>query len=114
MGRGNIVIYKNEKDKMLVSRVAALEGETIEIKDGSVYINGAITDDSKLMSIHYDGLGTYGIPGRPYKIPDNSIFVLGDNTVNSIDSRVNGAIPVEQVVGVGYKIIWPFKKEAKI
>ena len=96
--RFDIVIFKSPDDesRLFIKRVIGLPGETVEIKDGKVYINDSSTplDDS---FIPEKMTGNYG----PYKVPENCYFMLGDNRNNSNDSRFwkNKFVRLDQLVG---------------
>ena len=83
-------------DDNIIARVAGLPGETVEIKDGKVYIDGSETalDDS---FIPEKMQGSFG----PYTVPDNCYFMLGDNRNDSKDSRFwkNTFVRFDQIVG---------------
>jgi signal peptidase I len=49
----------------------------------------------------------YAAPDQPYTVPEGTVFVAGDNSPMSFDSRFFGAIPLEDVIGRAYKIYWP-------
>ena len=96
--RFDIVIFKypdNEKE-LFIKRVIGLLGETVEIVDGKVYIDGAETplDDSFVAEMP---LGSFG----PYEVPEDCYFMLGDNRNNSKDSRFwnNTFVRFDQIVG---------------
>lgn len=83
--RYDIVVFKypDDESQLFVKRVIGLPGETVEIKDGKVYINGSDTplDDSYTPETP---VGDYG----PYTVPEDSYFMLGDNRNHSRDSRL--------------------------
>ncbi len=84
-----------------VKRVIATEGETLEIKNGQVYIDGKpIKEDYKVPD-------NYNMP--PTKIPKGQLFCMGDNRPNSRDSRYWGLVPIRSVIGKVFLIWWPLK-----
>ena len=96
--RYDVIVFKSD-DKTgnyYVKRVIGLPGETVEIKDGKVYIDGSETalDDS---FIPEKMQGSFG----PYTVPDNCYFMLGDNRNDSKDSRFwkNTFVRFDQIVG---------------
>ncbi len=96
--RFDIVIFKqpdNEKENF-VKRIIGMPGETVEIKDGKVYINESETplEDSFVNGVAF---GDYG----PYEVPDGHYFMLGDNRNGSIDSRVweNKYLSEDKILG---------------
>lgn len=101
--RYNIVVldYKNEK---LIKRVIGLPGETVEYKDGILYINGKETDDD-FASITSDFKSSELVKGT---IPEGYYLVMGDNRNNSIDSRTIGLISKDDINGVTNFRFWPF------
>lgn len=102
--RGDIIITKFEdREGLIVKRVMGLPGETIEIKDGNVYINGEKIDD-KYATVKPDE------PMEPVEIPEGYVFVMGDNRNNSTDSRVIGPLPMQDIVGVAHFVVYPFDK----
>ena len=96
--RFDIVIFKypDDESQLFIKRVIGLPGETVEIKDGKVYIDGSETalDDS---FIPEKMQGSFG----PYTVPDNCYFMLGDNRNDSKDSRFwkNTFVRFDQIVG---------------
>lgn len=96
--RFDIVIIDIDKatETYYVKRVIGLPGETIQIIDGFVYING-----EKLTSDIYgkDIIQSPGIAKTPYKIKDDEVFVMGDNRNNSNDSRFIGPMKISQLEG---------------
>lgn len=97
------------QNKMLLKRVIGLPGDTIIIEeDGSVYVNDALLDEPYVLE---KSLGQCDIQ-FPYKVPDQQIFILGDNRSRSADSRSAdiGCISREQIVGKVLTRIWKGKK----
>jgi signal peptidase I len=103
--RQQIVIFKPPFDPTqpdYVKRVIGLPGETVEVRDGAVWING------KKLEENYT-VGTTEPPaksqlmapftGLPYTVPDNCYFVMGDNRENSLDSRYWGCVPRNDILG---------------
>lgn len=96
--RFDIVVFKypDDESQLFVKRVIGLPGETVEIKDGKVYINGSQTplDDSFTAETP---TGDYG----PYVVPEGSYFMLGDNRNHSGDSRFwkQPYVEKEKIVG---------------
>ena len=104
--RGDIVVFEkptgvNSDADDLIKRVMALEGETIEARDNALYVDG------------HRVLETYLAPDEvirdfgPVLVPENHIFVMGDNRDNSSDSRVFGSIPEETIIGRATVLYWP-------
>lgn len=90
--RGDVVVVKLE-NRNIIKRVIGLPNETIKIKNSDVYINGELLEEPYLD----DSVKTY--PDMTIKIPSDSIFVMGDNRENSLDSRSIGAIKIDDIMG---------------
>lgn len=84
-----------------IKRVIAVGGDTVEGRDGRVFVNGEAIEEPYLPN------GTETSTFGPVDIPDGMIFVMGDNRGNSDDSRNFGPVPVDTVVGRGFLLIWP-------
>jgi len=87
----------------LIKRVMGLPGETFEMKEGIVYINGKTVTETHSMNRDYMDFG-------PIDIPPDAYFVLGDNRSASADSRYWGFLPKEHVIGPAFLRIWPLSK----
>ena len=113
--RGEIIVFLEPggEEKDFIKRVIGLPGETIEVKSGKVYINDKPLEEKEyiLHSKPYftPRLANYG----PYKIPEDSYFMMGDNRENSSDSRVWGALPFERVKGKAFLIYWSWNSLKK-
>lgn len=102
--RGDIVIIE-KPHKNYVKRVIGLPGETIEINDGHLYINGNRYDQTFLSESAQRQSGNYG----PEKVPEGSYFVMGDNRAISKDSRNGlGYIEEDEIIGRSEFVIFPF------
>lgn len=86
-----------------IKRVMATEGETLEVKEGKVYINGKALSESYIMEEPaYD----YG----PVRVPKDCLFVMGDNRNNSDDSHVWKFLPQKYVRAKAMVIYWPIRR----
>ena len=106
--RGDIVVFWFPEDpsKSYIKRVIGLPGDTVEVHDGQVRVNGRDLDESYLdphlnMS-HANKPPTYVKPGY--------YFVMGDNRANSLDSRIIGPIPAQNLIGRVWVRGWPFTR----
>lgn len=99
--RGDVVVINSPGQReMLIKRVVGLPGETIEVRDGRVYVNGERLEESWAVK---PGGGDYG----PRTVPPLHVFVLGDNRGASNDSRNFGPVPIEDIVGHAWVSYWP-------
>ena len=100
--RGDIVVFSmpQQSEELLIKRVIGLPGETVEIHDGKVYINGTLLDEPYLTQ---ETRGRFG----PIVIPPLHVFVLGDNRSFSNDSRAFDAVPIENILGRAWLSYWP-------
>lgn len=98
--RFQIVVVKTD-DSYLIKRIIGLPGETIEYKDGKLYIDNKEIEDPyyKDNTLDFDSV----------KIPKEQYFVMGDNRSDSIDSRIIGTIPESDIRGTTKLIIFPIK-----
>ena len=94
--------------KIYVKRVIGLPGETIQIHDGKVYINGSVLEDD----VSEDDILTAGLAAGELTLGENEYFVLGDNRNNSEDSRFAnvGVVKKDDIVGSVWFIASPMKR----
>ncbi|HRZ39713.1 MAG TPA: signal peptidase I [Candidatus Omnitrophota bacterium] len=110
--RGDVIVfvYPENPKKDFIKRLIAFGGETIEIKFGDVYINGELITDPRIRNIYYYNYGPNALPGESIKVPEGSLFVLGDNSASSHDSRYWGFVPEDNVIGKAELIYWPVNR----
>ena len=95
-----------------IKRVIGLPGEHIEIKDGSVYINGEkLVEDYLQEGVVTDmKIANNELYFADFTVPENCVFALGDNRTGSTDSRAFGCIPLEKIEGTVAFRFWPLSK----
>lgn len=102
--RGDIIIFKYPADPSLIfiKRVIAVEGDTVEIRNHKVYVNGNQLSEPYILS---ETLSEYPLT----KVPDDTVFVLGDNRNYSRDSRYPdvGFVPIKNIKGEAVVKLWP-------
>jgi signal peptidase I len=115
-GRKDIVVFKYpvNPDQDYIKRVIGVEGDTIEIKDKKVCVNGelqvedyAIFLDNKVLPANVQSRDNMG----PITVPGNSLFVMGDNRDNSYDSRFWNFVDLKAVKGKAFILYWSWDKE---
>lgn len=110
--RGEIIVFKFPEDeaKLFIKRVIGLPGDMIEIRNKTIYVNGAAMDDSAYTQRIDPGILDGTINPRdnfgPVTVPDDAYFVLGDNRDQSLDSRFWGYVRREKVQGRMGFIYW--------
>jgi signal peptidase I len=102
--RGDIVLFRspNGGEDPLIKRVVGLPGEEIEFRAGTLYIDGDAQPEPYLAGRRPAG-ESYG----PKRVPEDHVFVMGDNRDNSFDSRFFGPVPMENLIGESLFRFWP-------
>jgi signal peptidase I len=110
--RGDVVvfIYPADPSRDFIKRLVGFGGETVEIKEGDIYIDGERVEDPRVKDIFYYNRGEYGKEGHPVTVPEGHYFVLGDNSGSSSDGRFWGFVPEENMIGRAELIYWPFNR----
>jgi len=105
--RGDVVVfwYPMDKSKSFIKRVIALSGDTVEIQQGRVLVNGKQLDEPYVPATFADR-GSLA----PTRVPEGSFFVLGDHRNSSNDSRVFGAVPGQFIYGKAVFVYWPVER----
>jgi len=115
--QGDIVVFKYPEDpsKDFIKRVIAVGGDTLEIIDKQLFVNDkqikkqpyAIYRDNRIIPSKFSTRDNL----RKITIPDNKLFVMGDNRDNSHDSRFWGFVDLSEVKGEAFMIYWSWNKE---
>jgi signal peptidase I len=112
--RWDIIVFKYPEDtkKDFIKRLIASGGETVQIKDGEVWIDGELAEKPEELKerllYYYNKPDTdYGEEGMVIKVPEDTFFVLGDNSASSRDSRYWGFVPRKYLIGKAFLIYWP-------
>jgi signal peptidase I len=102
--RGDIVVVDMGKGEIpFIKRVVGLPGETLEIRNNRVRINGQVLSEPYLAEAYQRNYG-------PITIPEDNIFVMGDNRNNSKDSRMIGPVTMNRILSRAWVRVWPFEK----
>jgi signal peptidase I len=114
--RGDIVVFKFPEDpeRDFIKRVVGLPGDTIEIRNRQVLINGTRIEEPYahyLFPVGDDEAGGYDVRAKygPVTVPPDHFFMMGDNRDNSQDSRYWGFLPAHYVKGKALMIYWSFE-----
>jgi signal peptidase I len=111
---GDVVFFDDPRGSgdILVKRVIAVAGQTVDLRDGKVLVDGVALDEpyvqgrpSYPLDMHGENLD--GPIAYPYTVPDGCIWVMGDNRTNSLDSRYFGPVELSAVSSRALFIYWP-------
>lgn len=111
--RGDVIVLKapSNPDIEYIKRIIGLPGDHLDVKDGKVYINGNVLDESSYISVstnNWDNGCTK--EGVDYIVPQTDVFVMGDNRPRSSDSREFCAIPIDTIIGQVFYRYFPSNK----
>jgi signal peptidase I len=99
--RGDLVVFDGSPDRLL-KRVVAIPGDEVGSEGGVLVVNGRPVEEPTVDRRQVDG-SYFG----PEQVPAGTVFVLGDNRANSVDSRSIGPVPVTDLVGRIVLLLWP-------
>ena len=104
----NIFPFKENKNQLLIKRIIGMPGETVQIIEGKVYINGYELNENYGNAI----IESAGLASEPITLGEDEYFVLGDNRNNSQDSRFEsvGNIKRSDLIGRAWVRIWPLNE----
>ncbi|MDF2936936.1 MAG: sipS [Paenibacillaceae bacterium] len=112
--RGEVVVFHAPSGVDYIKRVIALPGEKIKLQNNKVYINGEELEESYLQEAIDDYKArtnsNYNVDFSEITVEEGKVFVMGDNRVNSQDSRAIGAVAFEKIVGRADVRFWPLAK----
>ena len=104
--RGDIMVFKEwGSNRDFIKRCVATEGDVLEVRNNAVYIDGrGLIEPYKSVKAGLSPFANYG----PRRIPDDNVFMMGDNRNNSLDSRApqHGPLPMKRVVGRAFVLYW--------
>jgi len=103
--RGDVIILHPpiEPQKEYVKRVIGIPGDTVEVRNGVVYINGSPLYEPYIKEAPRNNFS-------PFTVPENNYFVMGDNRNNSNDSRTGWTVTSDNIIGEAWLRIWPLSK----
>ncbi len=109
--RGDVIIFKYSETQDFIKRIIGIPGDSIMVKDGKMYVNGSLLDESNyLADTVYTSGGDSIAEGQTVTIGENEYFVCGDNRPHSSDSRTFGAIDKDQIKGKAWIVYLPLSE----
>lgn len=106
--RGDVVIFQKTETIDYIKRVIGTPGDTVEIRDGHFYINGEFLNESEYLdSDVYTEPGNFLSSGEVFTVPENKVFLAGDNREHSSDSRSFGPVNMDVIKGRAFLVYWP-------
>lgn len=103
-----VFVYPQDPSKDFIKRIKGLPGETVEIRNKVLYVNGQVVEDDnafyentpeRMARAPRDNFG-------PFLVPEGTVFVMGDNRDHSHDSRFWGTVPIDDILGKAFVLYW--------
>ena len=109
--RGDVVIFKYSDTQDFIKRIIGIPGDKVMIKDGKIYINDELLDESNYLAdtVISNG-GSYIHEGQTITVNEGQYFVCGDNRTNSSDSREFGPVDESKIKGKAWIVFFPFNE----
>jgi signal peptidase I len=100
---GQIIVFRSPRveGEDLIKRAVAVEGDTVAVREGRLWVNGEPQEESYLRDERIDGAMD------EIQVPEDHFWAMGDNRNNSGDSRIFGPVPYENILGRAFFIYWP-------
>ncbi len=110
--RGDVVVFKSPQnpDIDFIKRIIGLPGDEIKLENNHFYINGKVLEEPYIGINVTTHQGAYLKEGKDIVVPEDHIFVVGDNRSRSSDSREWGTIHKDAIIGRSQLVYWPFSK----
>ena len=125
--RGQVVVFNKPPNQPseandLIKRVIGLPGETLQFRDGEVYVDGLLVQEPYLAQQSSTVPRSFGIPGCAQEVaspdvctvPEGYVFVMGDNRTGSQDSRTFGPVSTDTIVGRAFLRVWPLTEISQL
>ncbi|MFD1067597.1 signal peptidase I [Oceanobacillus locisalsi] len=109
--RFDIVVFHAPEQNDFIKRVVGLPGEHVAVRDDVLYIDGEPVEQPFLSDqVFTNDFELEDLEEGHEVVPEDSVFVLGDNRSNSTDSRIIGVVPMDEVVGEASLVYWPLNR----
>jgi signal peptidase I len=114
--RGDVFVYRppEKQGEVFMHRIVGLPGESVELKEHALLINGVKIKESWNMRIRYYNRGKFGKKGSAVTLPQDAYYVLGDYSAGSNDSRFWGFVPKANLIGRVIKIYYPYHRSGAV
>ena len=108
-----VFVYPEDRSKDFIKRVKAVAGDTIEVRNKVVYINGERIEDPHAFYAPDARLLPASVRDNygPFTVPEGQVFVMGDNRDHSHDSRFWGTVPIDDILGKAFILYWSWDSD---